>query len=138
MIIDLILDRKDGHEYSARAFYSEVVAHSASNPTDSATIATAFRLGKEKMVRFALCNYIRNNGYNEEICEYINSVEWLDKSRDVTLDEDERDALSYAILDSISHLAKLREEAGTNGFDIKPYQERMELLNRIHSKVLGI
>jgi len=138
MIIDLIIDRKDGHEYSARAFYSEVVAHNASNPTDSASIATAFRIGKEKMVRFALCNYIRENGYNEELCDYINSVEWLDGSLHVTLVEEERDALSYAILDSLSHLAKLREEAGTNGFDIKPYQERIELLSRIHSKVLGI
>ena len=75
MIIDLILDRKDGHEYKAKEFYDNVMAYEEG--TDY-KISRALDGGTEKDVKKALCDYIINNDYNPKICNYINRVTWLE------------------------------------------------------------
>ena len=75
MIIDLILDRKDGFAYNAHDFYCDVMDYENDfnfNPI----ISRAMDSGTEKDVKNALCKYIKDNNYNPEICDYINSVKW--------------------------------------------------------------
>lgn len=74
MIIDLILDRKDGEEYNARDFYYACL-HYGEVGDD---ITRALDSGTEKDVKKALCDYVIDNDYNKNICKYINSVNWLD------------------------------------------------------------
>lgn len=63
MIIDLILDRRDGKKYDPREMYDEVRDYES--------------LGEEPDVRRALKYYVKVNGYNPDICKYIDSVKWL-------------------------------------------------------------
>ena len=76
MIIYLILDRKDGHEYNARDFYCDVMEYESTFNFNRA-ISRAMDYGTENDVKKALCDYVINHRYNTEICTYINSVNWL-------------------------------------------------------------
>jgi len=93
MIIDLILDRRDDEKdiengitevtmfngetrslyYSPRKFYHNIMSYGEIGYE----ISRAMDYGTNKDVQKALCNYIVNNDYNTDICDYINSVEWL-------------------------------------------------------------
>jgi hypothetical protein len=73
MIIDLILDRKDGVKYNPRAFYSDCMGYGRVGYG----ITRALDNGTEQHVKQALCKYIDDNDYNLTIKDYINSVEWL-------------------------------------------------------------
>lgn len=74
MVIDKILDRKDGLEYNAKQFYNDVSQYG-----DIANeIALAMDEGEEVEVKRALNIYVVQNDYNPNICNYINSVNWLD------------------------------------------------------------
>lgn len=75
MIIDKILDRKDGELYKARDFYFDVLQYGRTGDE----ITRAMDGGTEDDVKKALCDYITGNGYNPQICEYVTSVEWLSK-----------------------------------------------------------
>lgn len=77
MIIDIILDRKCGEKYSPREFYRSIMEYGEMWPGIAWPIARAMDGGTEKDVKRELCEYIDNNGYNPEIKEYINSVNWL-------------------------------------------------------------
>ena len=72
MIIDLILDRKDGESYNPETFYRYCF-----DEPGGALITYAMDYLNEIDVKQALCGYVMINGYSEAICEYINSVEWL-------------------------------------------------------------
>jgi hypothetical protein len=76
MIIDLILDRKNGHEYNAREFYYDVREYESTFNFNRG-ISRAMDGGTEQDVKKALCDYVINQRYNTEICTYINSVNWL-------------------------------------------------------------
>lgn len=71
MIIDKILDRKDGQKYNDKKFYNEVTEYG------NAFIANALDTGTEQDVKKALCDYIISQDYNPDICNYINSVKWI-------------------------------------------------------------
>ena len=79
MIIDRILDRKDNakdygfDEYSPHDFYFDVLVYGRIG--DNITIAMDY--GTEEDVKKALCDYVIDNEYNPDICNYINSVNWL-------------------------------------------------------------
>ena len=75
MIIDLILDRKDGSSYTTKKFYDNVMAYEEG--TDY-KISRALNGGTEEDVRKVLCDYIILNNYNPKICNYINKVTWLE------------------------------------------------------------
>lgn len=77
MIIDLILDRKDGDVYSPREFYEEVQEYGDVFYGIAWNIARAMDGGTEEDVKRELCRYVIEHGYNPQICEYINSVNWL-------------------------------------------------------------
>lgn len=77
MIIDLILDRKGGDEYNARDFYYNVLQYRETWPNLSDPITRAMDGGTEQDVKKALCSYVSAAGYSPEICDYINSVNWL-------------------------------------------------------------
>ena len=84
MIIDLILDRKGETEYNgidtynAHNFYIECLEYSRIFNGIADSITEAMDYGTETNVKKELCKYILRNGYNEGICDYINSVSWLD------------------------------------------------------------
>lgn len=74
MIIDVILDRKDSGYYSnddTRLIY----LHALNFKFDY--LSQALDYGTEQEVKVALKRYIVENGYNEDICNYIDSVDWL-------------------------------------------------------------
>lgn len=77
MVIDLILDRKYGAKYKAREFYTDMMRYHDIFPEITEPILSALDGGTEKDVKRELCKYIREQGYNEGICGYINSVTWL-------------------------------------------------------------
>ena len=77
MIIDLILDRKDGCGYNAKEFYNEIMEYSTIFDGIGDKITFAMDYGTEKDVQKALCNYIIDNEYNPNICDFINSKNWL-------------------------------------------------------------
>ena len=77
MIIDLILDRKDGEEYNTREFYYSVMEYE-STLNSNREISRALDGGNESDIKKSLCDYIIENGYNTEICKYVNSVNWVD------------------------------------------------------------
>ena len=72
MVIDYILDRKDGYEYDVKEFYDACMAY------EEFDIARALDGGTEKDVKKALCDYVIYNDYPKSICKYINSENWLD------------------------------------------------------------
>lgn len=78
MIIDLILDRKDGQQYNANEFYNDVMQYAETWPETANPITRAMDEGDENDVRRQLCAYIDEQQYNPEIKDYINSVQWLE------------------------------------------------------------
>ena len=83
MIIDLILDRKDNAEfdgidtYNAHDFYVRCMEYNGIFNGIADGITKAMDCGTEADVKKELCKYITSNGYNEKICDYINSVNWI-------------------------------------------------------------
>lgn len=77
MIIDEILDRKNGASYNPQDFYDYVSQQL--DVLNSKDIATALDSGTEEDVKKALCEYIKLGEYNPAICDYINSVNWLEE-----------------------------------------------------------
>lgn len=76
MIIDLILDRREGEPYEAEEFYGYVMEYETlfDMPRD---ISRAMDSGDEAAVKAALCEYLLTNGYNEKLCEYVRRQKWL-------------------------------------------------------------
>ena len=71
MIIDKILDRKDGQQYNPKEFYIDMMNYEADN------ITKAMDNKDNIFVQSALCNYIVDNGYNLDLLVYITSNNWL-------------------------------------------------------------
>ena len=84
MIVDLILDRKDNTEfdgidsYNAHDFYMECMEYNGIFEGIADGITKAMDYGTEAEVKRELCKYIICNGYNKTICDYINSVKWIE------------------------------------------------------------
>lgn len=77
MIIDLILDRKDGIPYNAKKFYNDCMEYGEI----SHEITRAMDVGTEENVINELCKYIDEQDYNPEIKKYIQSVKWLESEK---------------------------------------------------------
>lgn len=88
MLIDIILNRKDGLRYSVREFYYGLVNYFFTWPNMIEPILRAVDRGNEDEVAFELCRYIVTQGYMYKHCNYIRSVKWLED--DPPLDREER------------------------------------------------
>lgn len=75
MIIDLILDRKEGKEYNVNDFADMVSKYS--NDLADYRIINALGMETEERVKEELCNYVVGYGYSDKIKDFINSVKWL-------------------------------------------------------------
>lgn len=75
MIIDLILDRKEGTSYEPERFYRMVRDYDVQPFSNN--ICYMMDYFGNRLVQKALCEYVIGCGYNPEICNYINSVCWL-------------------------------------------------------------
>lgn len=73
MIIDKILDRKDGVEYNAKEFYD----YCSYSCCTGLGIAEALDSGENIDVQKELARYIIDNDYSVDIINYIYSVDWL-------------------------------------------------------------
>lgn len=73
MLIDLILDRAADTHYNPKMFYLGAMAYKQDE------VSRAMDEGTENDVKKALCDYIKRNEYNRDICAYIESVSWLDE-----------------------------------------------------------
>ncbi len=73
MIVDLILDRKDGEIYNPKKFYNNVMRYGEIGYN----ITRAMDNDNEKQTKDNLKGYIIENRYNIDICRYIDSVKWL-------------------------------------------------------------
>ena len=87
MIIDEILDRKDYEEegydiYNAHDFYLYCMGESTCFKGIADKITYAMDYLEEEDVQNAICDYIIEQGYNPNICEYVRSVKWLVNGRD--------------------------------------------------------
>ena len=84
MIIDEILDRKEYEKqgnyaaYNARDFYYYCIAESTIFHGIADEIIAALDYGGNADIQAALCRYVIANGYNPDICGYINRVNWID------------------------------------------------------------
>ena len=76
MLIDLILDRKDGLRYRPENFKRDVRGYldvfKSYKP-----VYDAILLKDESAVKRELCRYIDIEGYNPQIKNYVRSVSWL-------------------------------------------------------------
>ena len=74
LIIDSILDRKDGKHYSAHDFYNEVRKYERLGVgTHGEDISIAMDYGDNRDVQRVLYQYIQRNGYPANIEDYIRS-----------------------------------------------------------------
>jgi hypothetical protein len=107
MIIDLILDRKDGDEYKAKSFYNDVVEYGSVGYG----ISRAMDGGTEKDVKKALCRYIIDNEYNVDICNYIMSVDWLIDDAEKYLDEVESERqVNEEPAESLNDISEVKQD----------------------------
>lgn len=78
MIIDLILDRKDGQDYDARQFYNEIMEYGEIWPDIAHPIARAMDGGTNADVCLELCRYIEDQDYDPELKAWINEQNWIE------------------------------------------------------------
>lgn len=78
MIVDRILDRKDGEPYDAKDFYNYCMEEQRIfGYYIGGEITRAMNARNNAQVQAALCKYILEYDYNPDICDYIRSVDWL-------------------------------------------------------------
>lgn len=77
MIIDVILDRKDGCLYSPMDFLPYLDDRVYGD--DFKYILYALQENSEEKMKEALKKYIDEQGYNPEIKKYVDSVDWIIK-----------------------------------------------------------
>lgn len=78
MIIDLILDRKDGCPYDAHEFYNSVRAYERHGTgVSDERISIAMDYGDNRDVQRTLCEYVYSNDYPESIQDYIRTQRWI-------------------------------------------------------------
>ncbi len=78
MIIDLILDRKDGCPYNAHEFYNDIRDYERLGVgTHGEDISIAMDYGDNRDVQRVLCQYVKRNGYPTDIEDYIRSQVWV-------------------------------------------------------------
>ena len=73
MVIDKILDRKEGEAYTSRGFYTEMTQYGLRGRA----IAGAMDSGTEQDVKRELCDYLRRGDYPTSLIIYVCSVNWL-------------------------------------------------------------
>ncbi len=83
MIIDIILDRKDFENmgdfgyYDPDKFAKDFMDYACELERDKEwPLDEKIKAGDEDGVRKILCDYIIGFGYEPEICDYVNSVQW--------------------------------------------------------------
>ena len=75
MIVDCILDRKDGTRYNVREFYHYCLGYMGGLGDE---ITQAMDGGTNADVQEALCWYIAEQQYGLDICEFIRSKNWIE------------------------------------------------------------
>lgn len=78
MIIDSILDRRNGYPYNAHEFYNDIRDYECLGVgTHGEDISLAMDYGDNKDVQRVLCQYVQRNGYPANIEDYIRSQVWV-------------------------------------------------------------
>lgn len=74
MIIDLILDRKDGQPYSPDAFAKRMERYGS---LYAECFLNSFDTDDEPSAKAALCDYVLANDYPQTLIPFIRSCRWL-------------------------------------------------------------
>ena len=78
MIIDEIMDIKDGQKYDAYDFYTYVNdLYLAERDETALELARALDGGTNADIQNILCNYVIKNGYKHSLCYFIQNFNWL-------------------------------------------------------------
>lgn len=80
-ILNLILKRIAGEEFLPENFYRAMLTCKGFFTFDPPfCISKSMSDETEENVKKELCNFIANQGYDQSLCDYINSVNWLSVS----------------------------------------------------------
>lgn len=74
MIIDTILDRRDGCAYGHDDM---TYMHEDAEMFGFSDLACALDSGSDDDIRRELCRYIDDGGYLQDLKKYVNSVDWI-------------------------------------------------------------
>jgi len=74
MIIDLILNRREGDAFNSKQFYKDVINYGEIGRE----IADAIAAKQETRIKRALSDYVKDQDYNLDIIEYVKSVKWIE------------------------------------------------------------
>lgn len=74
MIIDTIMDRRDGCAYGHDDM---TYMHEEAETFGFVDLARALDSGSEDDIRRELCRYIDDGGYRQDVKKYVNSVDWI-------------------------------------------------------------
>jgi hypothetical protein len=93
MVIDLILDRKEGFADLNAEYLEDMKCY------EFDYINAAIDTNDDDTIKAALCRYIEENEYNPEIKGYITSVNWsiTEEKRKITLTEAEAEKLEMLV-----------------------------------------
>lgn len=93
MVIDLILDRKEGFADLNAEYLEDMKQY------EFDYINAAIDTNDDDTIKAALCRYIEENEYNPELKNYITSVNWsfTEEKRKVTLTESEAEKLEMLV-----------------------------------------
>ena len=82
MLIDLILDRQIGYNYSPKEFYNYLITNPLYNQNElGQAITRALDEGTEQEVKTLLKQYLTDTGCQGKVFSYIDSVNWLTGQR---------------------------------------------------------
>lgn len=119
MLIDAILDRKDGEKYDPEDFYRYVRDEESALGNEDWPVSRALDSGTEENVKDALCAYVKGEGYNEKICDYVRSVDWLPKDESLKEAVYQQPQTSKEIAQKIEAHKKLKAEGTAKLADLK-------------------
>ena len=137
MLIDLILDRKDGQIYNAKEFYNAVMEYTDVFPS-YLPVARAMDGGTEADVISELCDYVRRENYSPEICDYISSVKWLEDEDRAFYDsnKEERDRAVYNLRATAENIASYASYA--KGAIEGPYNDYYDQVEKAQETVRAL
>jgi hypothetical protein len=76
MIIDKILDKRDGDKVKLSDIYNQAMIW------EMDYVSRALDSGDENDIKKALCDYIDNNNYNPSIKDFIMKATWLEEDNE--------------------------------------------------------
>jgi hypothetical protein len=131
MIIDLILDRKNGTKYVANDFYQEIIDYGHSWPTICKPIIAAMDAGKEQDVIAELCRYVVEQEWNPQICNWIAAVKWLEDDPkhgiEIRVKYSAADGQGHEYMEQFTTWQPIPAQRDTDEQTLKPFNDTLRM-----------